>query len=303
MLFSERYAALIETGKGEAKDHICGNISFFVKQRMAEVMHSFAEPQIIHPNRYDNYEKRTTALDQAVERMNDQLGFEYVSLDDYPFFSYVECDDPIATSFTPYMFNIIELQYEELSDGEKAAFQNAMNKVLYENDIPWILHDGKMVKIDSLQFEMDLRNKTLQRLSELKDSDPKFASGYSELIKAFEFFERMEYGEAINNAGKSYESVLKVACSELRGNADKLTNQWISIYKDVIPTTMTPEGFREKVLMSLPYLRNNSAAAHGAGDTTVELSKEMAKLALNLAAALETYLVEEYAIFLSREID
>ena len=47
-------------------------------------------------------------------------------------------------------------------------------------------------------------------------------------------------------------------------------------------------------MMSLPYVRNNSGADHGAGAKEVVITKPMAKLAVNLAAALDTYLIEEY---------
>ncbi len=66
-----------------------------------------------------------------------------------------------------------------------------------------------------------------------------------------------------------------------------------------VPETMTPSGFREKVMMALPYVRNNSGADHGAGAKEVKITKPMAKLAINLAAALDTYLIEEYAERLS----
>lgn len=61
-----------------------------------------------------------------------------------------------------------------------------------------------------------------------------------------------------------------------------------------VPDTMTKAGFREKVMMSLPYIRNNSGVDHGAGAKEVVISKPMAKLAVNFAAALDTYLIEEY---------
>ena len=46
-------------------------------------------------------------------------------------------------------------------------------------------------------------------------------------------------------------------------------------------------------------MRNNSGADHGAGAKEVKITKPMAKLAINLAAALDTYLIEEYAERLS----
>lgn len=57
---------------------------------------------------------------------------------------------------------------------------------------------------------------------------------------------------------------------------------------------MKPDGFREKVMMTLPYIRNNSGADHGAGTATPIISKSLANLAINLASALNTYLIEAY---------
>ena len=46
------------------------------------------------------------------------------------------------------------------------------------------------------------------------------------------------------------------------------------------------------VLMSLPIIRNK-AATHGSGTTTREMSGPMANLAVDLACALDTYLIQE----------
>lgn len=46
--------------------------------------------------------------------------------------------------------------------------------------------------------------------------------------------------------------------------------------------------------MSLPYVRNNSGADHGAGAKEVVITKPMAKLAVNLAAALNIFLIDSY---------
>ena len=53
-----------------------------------------------------------------------------------------------------------------------------------------------------------------------------------------------------------------------------------------MPASMAPEGFREKVMMALPFVRNNSSSDHGAGATPARISRPLAKLAINLAAAL-----------------
>ena len=292
MLFSKRYSNLIEFGNGESKDHICGEIEYQVKEKIASVMYDFAEPTIIHPNRYDSYEERTDALHLAVQVFNDEKGVPYISLThnvfDGPAFN------PLATAFTPFLFDIIELQYKELSDGEKTDFQSEINNVFIENDIPWLLHDGRMIKVDSQQFEQDLKQKALLQLHELTDSAPIFQSAYDEFMKSIEFFQKGDYAEAISNAGKSYESVMKVILQVDRGNADKLTKELIGRGGLDFPESMAGDGFREKVLMSLPFIRNNSTASHGAGRSTVKVSKDMANLATNLPASLNSYLIDVF---------
>ena len=255
-------------------------------------MYDFAEPTIIRPNRYDSYEERTTALHLAVQAFNDAKGVPYISLTHNVFDG--PAYNPLASTFTPFLFDVIELQYKELSDGEKTEFQSEINSVFDSNNISWLLHDGRMVKVDSQQFEQDLKQKALAQMHELSDAAPVFQSAYDELIKAIEFFQKGNYAEAISNAGKSYESVMKVVLQVDRGNADKLTKDIVGRGCLNLPESMTSEGFREKVLMSLPYIRNNSTASHGAGRSTTEISKNIANLAINLASALNSYLIDVF---------
>lgn len=294
MIFSQRYKDLIEFGNGESKDEICGDIDFTVKQKIVKAMEDFREPQKYHPNRYDSYEETTDALEIAANKVNDLVGYPVANLAAMDFNPMSDSSVVLASMFTPFLFDLIELQYEALSDSEKEPFRMSVNAVLRDNDVPWIITDGVMIKIDAKQFEQDLKRKALEQLHELTDSAPVFQSAYDELIKAVEFFEKDNYAEAITNAGKSYESVMKIICGTDRGNADALTQKILSDSHITLPTTMNVNGFREKVLMSLPFIRNNSAA-HGAGMNSEDLTRPLANLAVNLAAALDTYLIEEYS--------
>lgn len=298
MIFSERYRELIEFGNGESKDNICGEVDYDIKKKIVSILFEFAEPAIIRPNRYDNYEITTNAFEQAAEKLNDSLGLPIINLDLFGGETYSV--NVIGSTFTPHLFSLIELQYELLSNNEKIEFQNSLNHLFRTNNVQWLLIDGNMIKIDSIQFECDIRNKAIEKMHELKDSELIFQSAYNEFISALEFFEKGNYQEAISNAGKSYESILKVILGADRGNADKLTNQYMERLL-VVPATMKPEGFREKVMMSLPYMRNNSGADHGAGAIPVTINKPFSKLAINLAAALDTFLIEEYQAELAKQ--
>lgn len=287
MIFIERYADILE--------EICGDLDSRYNNSLLSVMMGFNEPSISYPNRY-NYgiTYQTDAFTEACNKFNrimktdNHMGIHYNIFDNSP--------DTDSLSFQPiyYIFSIIELQYIELSTKEAEDFSVEINTVFSENNLPWLLVEGKIVKIDSKQFECDLKLKALETMKALKDAEPKFKSAYNELATAIEAFEKKDYQSAINNASKSYESILKVILGVDRGNADKLTSQYMDQLLEV-PDTMTKAGFREKVLMSLPHIRNKSGVDHGAGAKEVVISKPMAKLAINLAAALDTYLIEEYA--------
>lgn len=294
MIFSQRYKDLIEFDNGESKDEICGDIDFTVKQKIVKVLEDFREPQKYHPNRYDNYEETTDALEIATNKVNDLAGYPVANLAAMDFNPMGDSSVVLASMFTPFLFDLIELHYEALSESEKEPFRVAVNNVLRDNDVPWLIADGVMIKIDAKQFEQDLKRKALEQLHELTNSAPVFQSAYDELIKSVEFLKKDNYAEAVTNAGKSYESVMKIICGVDKGNADKLTRQIVDDTHIELPDGISSEGFRQNVLMALPYVRNN-VGAHGSGMSTTELSRPLANLAVNLAAALDTYLIEEYS--------
>lgn len=294
MIFSQRYKDLITFGDGEPKDEICGDIEFTVKQKIVGALEDFREPQKYHPNRYDDYEETTDALEIAANKLNEIVGYPVANTAAADFMPYGGASVALASMSTPFLFDLIELQYEALSDSEREPLRVAVNATLRDNDVPWIIADGVMVKIDAKQFEQDLKRKTLEQLHELRDSAPVFQSAYDELIKAVEFLEKEDYAEAITNAGKSYESIMKIICGADKGNAGELTKQIVSDEHLDLPDSISGEGFRQNVLMALPYIRNN-IGAHGSGMNTANIQKSLANLAVNMAATLDAYLVDEYS--------
>ncbi|MFY4466993.1 AbiJ-NTD4 domain-containing protein [Bifidobacterium longum subsp. longum] len=138
-------------------------------------MEDFREPISIQPNRYDSYAVNTDALYLAIEELNEHVDYRVVDLDMTCMGSGLDEVHALANVYTPHLFDLIELQYEELSDDAengKGGFRGEINKVLRETDIPWLLVDGRLVKIDPKQFEQDLKLKALGEMKELKDADP-----------------------------------------------------------------------------------------------------------------------------------
>lgn len=286
MMFHERYADVLVK--------LCGDIDCKYNDALLNVMASFKEPIELHPDRFDyGIVVSTDAFNEAIDEFNKEMHTDYHYGRRHNVFYPEEIDDNSLNNLPIYyIFTIIELQYQELSEYHANDFAIEINQTFTENNLPWIFADGKIIKIDSCQFEMDLKNKALSLMKELKDAEPVFQSAYTELTDAAEALEKNDFQSAINNAEKSYESVLKVIVSNDNGNAEMLINQYMNYL--TVPDTMTKEGFKGNVMKSLPFIRNNSGADHGAGSKTVVISKPMAKLAVNLACALDTYLIEEY---------
>lgn len=291
MLFSQRYKELIYDNEGKLLNDFCLDLEYIIKEKIASVMIDFAEPQIIKPNRYDNYEVTTDALNSAIGEFKEKFGYSVV-FHNSAYSSYSQTE--LACVMTNNLFDLIELQFEELSTEERVEFQKEINSEFIDNEQPWLLIDGRIIKVDSRQFEADLQAKILLKMKELKDCEPKFQSALKELLDAHESFDKQDYSKTISDAEKCYESVLKIICGQKSGDAKSLTQEYINNHVGTLPATMKKSGFKDNILMSLPYIRNNSSTDHGAGEENVIVTKELARLALDLSATLCTYLIETY---------
>lgn len=295
-LFSERYGELFQDEPNWFGGDDGSSVPYNAKVLIARVMEDFREPISFQPNRYDSCTVNTDALDLAISELDEHVDYRVVDLDMACMGSGLNEVHALANVYTPHLFDLIELQYEELSDDAengKGGFRGEINKVFREHDIPWLLVDGRLVKIDPKQFEQDLKLKALGEMKELKDANPLYQGAYDELRKAIDFLGRGDYAEAVINAEKSYESVLKVICgpgSETEA-ANGLVKRLLEADRLPLPEGLKPGAFQGGVLMSLPIIRNK--AAHGSGTTGREIGAPMANLAVNLACALDTYLIQE----------
>lgn len=296
-LFSERYGELLQDESNWLGGDDGGTVPYNAKILIARIMEDFREPISIQPSRYDGYTVNTDALDLAISKLNEHVDYQIVNLDMMRIGSGLDEIHALANIYTPHLFDLIELQYEELSDDAengKGGFRGELNEVFREHDIPWLLVDGRLIKIDPRQFEQDLKLKALSEMKELKDANPLYQGAFDELGKAVGFLGRGDYAEAVINAEKSYESVLKVICgprSETE-TASVLVKRLLETGRLSLPEGLKPEAFQSNVLMSLPVIRNK-AAAHGSGAMRCEVSGPLANLAVNLACALDTYLIQE----------
>lgn len=279
-LFSDRYLELLND------PGFMVTISYDLGKELYYCLEEFNEPSRYQPSRYDGWTEETDVHIQVYSEFFSRKGYysEGISLVDYEWAGKRRYDE---------WADLIELWYYYLSDREKLPFQDSINTILEDYDNPLRLFDGKVIKIDKLMFEKDLQKKMLQLLEQAKCEVPAFQNATDEYLAAMENYQKRDFSECVLCAEKSYESAMKIVCGTNESNPDRLTQQ-LTQHVVPLPGGIKENGFREKVLMSLPYLRNNLYVGHGAGMEKAVIPASMARLCLNLCATLNTYIVEEY---------
>lgn len=281
--FSERYKELLDDSD------FCSNIGFAEQNRLVEIMTTFAAPMQYQPNRYDSYTVTTDALYEAVEVFTKHQNWGEPPSN----FDYTEI---LHKRDLHELFDIIEIQYEQLGR-EASEYQSELNNTLDEINNPFRLANGKFIKLDRQQFELDLQRKTHEKMEKLRCEEPLFQVPYQEMLEAFEKYELGDYKDCILKAEYSFESMLKVllgdpAFSTSAANALIEAIAASDYFSDI------PEDavgiMKDKVLLSLPTVRNKCGSGHGQGSTPSAIPKSVAGLALNLASTLNTFLIDLY---------
>lgn len=144
-LFSVRYKELIQYGEGEPIDNISASVSYSAKKHFYKVMIEFAEPKRIKRSRYDDWIDNTDALNEAIRNFNEVMGFPVINMSD-SIFSPCHQEEIFANYFTPFIFDIIELQFDELSREEKSPFQTAINASFQKESVPFQLTDRGLIE-------------------------------------------------------------------------------------------------------------------------------------------------------------
>lgn len=283
-LFSERYKELLEgnTFITEFPDDLI--------RKLVRHLKSFNEPSIKPVSRYDRYMIDSSAEYETLEVFWERHGWNPDTIEQVD-------EEWFFRRETYELFDIVEIWSTVLSQGEKPPFQKEFNALMEQYEMPWILSDGKIIKIDALQFEQDIRTQALKEMEEFSKIVPEFRNAYFEFLEACDKFTTKDFKYTIFSACKSYESVLKVVLNDTCSTADVLTKAFInSEFMSKLPFGVNKIGFQEKVLTALPFLRNK-IAGHGSGEETYEVSEPLARLSVNLASSLNTYIMEQYKVY------
>jgi hypothetical protein len=153
-VFSQRYRDFISTENGIQKDCICDCVSDQIKDKIISILDEFSEVRRERPYK-DNYEISTDDMFMALEKLNSIHDTQIIELNELGFFGnrYIDC---LKRLFTPYLFDLVELEYKELSQEKKGPFSNMINAIFQRNQLPFYLsnngfieHNGNHEVLDS----------------------------------------------------------------------------------------------------------------------------------------------------------
>ncbi|MGN1381624.1 MAG: AbiJ-NTD4 domain-containing protein [Eubacterium sp.] len=159
-LFTERYKNLIHYGDGKAIDNISGNVNYLSKYDLGKIMLKFDEPEEVRRDRYNNWVDNTTALDEAISHFNDYINKPLIDLS-LEHSQSMTANEILAKCFTPFIFDVIEFQFEELSNTEKEPFGDEINNSFQKNNLPFRLSDRGLIEF---QVEPEVLSPEIRKL-------------------------------------------------------------------------------------------------------------------------------------------
>ncbi len=175
-----------------------------------------------------------------------------------------------------------------------------VNKKFRENSLGYEYISGNLIRIDSKFIHQEVTVNAIQLLYENE-----FESASNEYMQAFNDYKNGNLKGAITNAGKAFESTMKIICGELNysykqsDNAKKLISTLMN--KEFIPSYLQTHfsGLSNTLESGLPTVRNKHS--HGDGVIEVEVTDKIVRYALNLCATNIVLLVEIYNEYIYQE--
>jgi len=190
-------------------------------------------------------------------------------------------------NYPPYLFDVIELFHNNLSDENKSIFQSSINEIMKESDLPWRMFEGEIFPVDSAYINEVIIKKTFELIK-----DVKFLGALKEFKKARTSLLNSDYEGAIHNANLAVESVIKEILNVKKAKPGKL-------FKMLIDSGLIPDyyngflkDFEKNILRCVAIMRNEElGVGHGKGSSDNIIPPELAEFAINLSGVIINFLI------------
>lgn len=216
----------------------------------------------------------------------------------------VDCDDFEAL----YIIELLSEKLHELSEHEKKYISNtkrlqeikdinatisAINKKMLESSLGYELVEGKLIRMDNKFIHQEVVVNSIKLLHENG-----FQSASEDFLQAYSDYKNGNLENAITNAGKAFESTMKIICDKLGYNYNQTDTSSRLVGKlfdnQFIPSSLQAHfgGVRSCLQSGLPTLRNRYS--HGSGILIDDVTITVVQYSLNLCATNIVFLVETY---------
>lgn len=191
-------------------------------------------------------------------------------------------------NYPPYLFDVIELFHNNLSDENKSIFQSSINEIMKESDLPWRMFEGEVFPIDSAYINEVIIKKTFELIKDIK-----FLGALKEFKKARTSLLNSDYEGAIHNANLAVESVIKEILNVKKAKPGELFRMLID--SGLIPNYYDGflKVFEENILRCVAIMRNEElGVGHGRGASDDIIPPELAKFAIHMSGVIINFLIE-----------
>ena len=221
----------------------------------------------------------------------------YKSKDDYEICQ--SAKDFILRGVHRFVLDACELFYDLLVDYERqhqlntvnsAYFQQKINIVFEDANLPWRMLDGRILKVDSKWLETEIHEKAveLMKVAGFEGALEEFLEARSDLISG-------DHKGAIHTAYLALESTIKGIINVKQEKPGVL-------FKKLVESGIIPDyhhgfikAFEEHFLRSGSLARNfDNGVGHGLGSEVNEPPVSLAELAVNLSGVLILFLLKRY---------
>ncbi|MEI2442644.1 hypothetical protein V8V73_18950 [Priestia megaterium] len=174
------------------------------------------------------------------------------------------------------------------------TFISELNFRFKQHQVGYEIVNGQLIRMDNQLVHNEIVKPAIKLLFE-----EEFESASSEFLQAHEHYRRGEYEEAITDAGRAFESTMKIICDrkEYSYPSNASANKLINILSEnefLPPYLQNSFSHLWNTLSSgLPSIRNRNGT-HGQGTEQVQPTDVLANFAINLAASNINFLVKTY---------
>ena len=168
-----------------------------------------------------------------------------------------------------------------------------LNRRFREHEIGYQYNNGQLVRVDSSFIHAEVVVPALSLLS-----SQQFKGAEQEFRSAHEHYRKMKYKEAIVDALKAFESVMKTICDKCKWSYSKGTAS--ELIKVVFENELVPQylqshlsSLRSVLEAGVPTVRNKTSG-HGQGTQPTDVPEYLAAYVLHLTASNIVFLVEAY---------